>query len=229
MQRMAASHDWQTWLKLTWRHSVLFWFALLPAEWAGYQPGKKSKGWWTDPHSDTAALSSPLRLSNLPIYVLRSTTFCNSGEYCTISLSTCLLEPLLILIILLNWFLQVPLRPNFWTGNVIIWNGMTFWVSNLLMNQHPFGWELSLTVVGLEARGFISVLNSKRGSSEHGVRIDFFPHWMLWACFWRRESFAVVWEHLTVIYLASLTWDFLADCACGSGPGWFWLSECCRN
>lgn len=46
---------------------------------------------------------------------------------------------------------------------------MTFWVGNLLMNQHPFCWELSLTVVGLEARGFISVLNSKRGSSEHGV------------------------------------------------------------
>lgn len=172
---MAASHDWQTWLKLTWRHSVLFWFALLPAEWAGYQPGKKSKGWWTDPHSDTAALSSPLRLSNLPIYVLRSTTFCNSGEYCAIFLSVCLLEPLLILMILLNWFLQVPLRPIFWTGNVIIGNGMTFRGSNLLMNQHPFGWELSLTVVGLEACGFISVLNSKRGSSEHGVWIDFFP------------------------------------------------------
>ncbi len=40
-------------------------------------------------------------------------------------------------------------------------NVMTFCVDNLLMNQHPFGWELSLTVVGLKARGFISVLNLK--------------------------------------------------------------------
>lgn len=38
---------------------------------------------------------------------------------------------------------------------------MTFCIGSLLMNQHPFGWELSLAVVGLEARGFISVLNSK--------------------------------------------------------------------
>lgn len=134
---------------------------------------------------------------------------------------------ILILIILLNWFLQVPLRPvvRFWAGNAIMGNRMTFCVGNLLMNQHPFGWELSLTVVGLEAHGFISVLNSKCTA----YVLIFPPFGMFWACFWRRESFAVVWENMTVIYLGGVTWDFLADCVCSSRPGWFWQSECRRN
>lgn len=86
---------------------------------------------------------------------------------------------------------------HFWAGCVILGNGMTFCVGKLLMNQHPFGWELSLTVVGL-GNAWVYFCAEFKARKLWARRMNWFsfPHWMLWTCFWRRESFAVVWEKL---------------------------------
>lgn len=155
------------------------------------------------------------QLRSLPLFVWPISPFMSRDPQLSATLVSTVpffFRTLLILIILLNWFLQVPLTPavRFWAGNAIMGNGMTFCVGNLLMNQHPFGWELSLTVVGLKVRGFISVLNSKCTAY---VLIFFPPHWMLWACFWRRVICSSMGKYDCVIF----RWcDVRLSC-------WLWL------
>ncbi len=113
------------------------------------------------------------QLRSLPLFVWPISPFMSWDPQLSATLVSTVpffFRTLLILIILPNWFLQVPLRPavRFWAGNAIMGNGMTFCVGNLLMNQHPFGWELSLTVVGAWVY-FCAEFKV------HSVCIDFFP------------------------------------------------------